>query len=507
MNPPANKKVVIIGGGLAGLAAAVTLVESGFAVTLLEARSFLGGRAASFPLHRNSEGERPERADPQPEAGAAGRSGRPNSPAEDDGPDAGDYVDNCQHVLLRCCTNLLDFYERIGVESGITFFDYFLFLDSRGKSVRLQGSRLPAPFHLLPSFLRFRPLGWRDKLAIARALFRALREPEGGSVERLTMMEWLAARHQTPRAIEFFWRPFLVSALNEELEQAAATVGLETTRHSLLRNPRAFHMGVPNLPLARLYTEPGMEFLCERGARVRLQTRVDQINVEGNRVTGLKLGDGSGLDGDYYVSTLQAAQLSRLLAPEVRWRVPELSSLQAFQTSPIVSVYLWFDRRVTPLPFAALPGREMQWFFDKSGSMDTSRGYCLGLVVSAARQFISMKRREILDVALRDVREAIPEAARARLINSAVIKEPAATYSCTPEIEALRPPQQTALSNFFLAGDWTRTGWPATMEGAVRSGYLCAEEIGRAAGRPLQLLRGDLPSRGLSRIFERRRSR
>ncbi len=419
-------RVVIAGGGLAGLAAAAALGSIGFEVDLHEARPFLGGRATSFPV----------------------------SPADPDS----ERIDNCQHVLLRCCVNLLDFYRRCGALDKIHFFDEYHFVEPGGRVSRLKAGFLPAPLHLAGSFLRFPALGWRDKVGIARAL-RSMARPSGDP-DAMTFASWLAGQQQTERAIARFWRPVVVSALNEEPARVSARPAFQVFRQGFLDSARGYKMGVPAVPLAELYSAALEKGLGEH-VRVHLRSPLARL-------------DPAGGSADYYLSAVPFERVNDL--------VPGLDlNLEKFDHSPITGIHLWLDREITGLPQAALLDRTIQWMFRKSPK------YYL-LVVSASRGLIPMSRREIIDLAWRELQEFFPAAHGAQLERAHVIKEARATYSAVPGLEACRPTPETKFPNLFLAGDWTQSGWPATMEGAVRSGYLAAEATARAASRPAKFL-------------------
>ena len=493
-----NKEVTILGGGLAGLAAAVVLSDQGLQVTLVERKPFLGGRASSYPVPNSHQLTFP--------ASAAGSDALPANPSNEEqtpcAPNKLALIDNCQHVLLRCCTNLLDFYQRVGAGAGIRFFDQYVFLSEQGRLAYLKGSRLPAPFHLLPSFAGFGPLSWKDKLAVAYALFCMLRSQHRlEELDRVTMLTWLRRHRQTARAIENFWRTVLVSALNEDIEVASARYGLKVFLDGLLRHPQAFHMGVPVVPLKKLYTEPCLNFLNARGGKARLRTSATRIQVEGSKVVGVLLSDGNRLVSDYYVSGLPPDQLLRLLPEELLACSEYFRNLRRFQSSPITSICLWFDRQVTDLDYAALLGHQIQWIFKKGLNPEDSsqqNGEYLALVVSASRKLLTLGRKEIIDLALNDLHSVLPSSRKAQLLHGVVIKEPSATFSCQAGCDEYRLEQQSPLENLFVAGDWTRTGWPPTMEGAVRSSYRCAELILRAEGIALDLLQPDLPAMGFT---------
>ncbi len=413
---------MIVGGGLAGLAAAAALGSLRFDVDLHEARPFLGGRATSFPVH----------------------SSDPSSAR----------IDNCQHVLLRCCDNLLDFYRRCGVEEKIRFYDRLYFVRPGGQVDVLASGPLPAPAHLLISLLRFSALSAADKWSIVRALAAIRRERHRPDLDRLTMGDWLASKGATAMALARFWRPILVSALNEEPERASALPAFQVFWQGLLGSRHSYEMGVPAVPLADLYSA-ALEKRLGSEVRIHLRSTVERL-------------DPGDRQADFYISAVPFERVNALL-PGLGLR------LEKFDHSPITGIHLWYDQPVTELPHAALLDRNVQWLFRKSDRY-------FQCVVSASRSLLSVGRGEIVEMACREMQEFFPAARRARLLRSHVVKEARATYSAIPGLEPLRPSAETKYPNVFLAGDWTDTGWPATMEGAVRSGYLAAEAVARAAG-------------------------
>lgn len=451
-----------MGGGLAGLAASIVLAEKGYRVTLLERKPFLGGRATSYQVPQ--QGEAPE-----------------------------EYVDNCQHVLMRCCTNLIDFYKRLGVLESIRFYTHFSFLDENGRMSELAGSSLPAPLHFFPSFLRFGLLSWGERESVVRALMSMLRhQTRADKLDHLTMREWLAQHGQSDHTVEIFWRTVLVSALNEELEVASARYGIKVFLDGFLNHASAFHMGVPSVDLGQLYTEPCLKLLTSHGADVRLRRTISNLEEEAGSVTGVRLSGGELAQGDVYISTLPPEALLKILPQRMISNYEYFSNLTRFESSPITAIYFWFDREFTRLPHVAFPGRQIQWLFNKGGGH-------VGLVVSASRTMLDMGRGEILDMAYRELCSALPSAADAKLLRGVVIKEPYATFSCRPGCDAIRPDQKSPIGNLLVAGDWTRTGWPPTMEGAVRSGYRCAELILQAGGNKMQVMAPDFPVQTLPR--------
>ena len=462
----AAPQVAIAGGGLAGMSAAVALAAEGYRVTLIEKRSALGGRAGSY-------------------LDAA----------------TGEWIDNCQHVLMPCCTNLLDFYERIGVRDKIRFHSEIPFIDARGRVSLLRSSRLPAPLHCAPSFLGLKFHSLSDKLRIGRGLAALVALGRSGAAGTGTALEWFRAHGQSNRAIRDFWELVLVSALNENVERAALAYAAKVFLEAFLAHPRGWWLGVPAAPLGTLYTDPVARFLRARGGALRLRTALERMGSRDGGVV-LELGGGERLSADRVVVALPWHAAADVLPEEVP---PQLRAAlrDGFEPSPITGVHLWFDRAVTDLEFAALPGRQAQWFFNKTRNFgaEAGGGSYLQLVTSASRAWLDRAKHEVLELVLGELRQALPAAREARLLKSHVLKEPAATFSPTPESERFRPDVQTAVANLYLAGDWVRTGWPATMEGAVRGGYLAAEAILAADGRPRKLLVPDLAPSGLMRLL------
>jgi len=488
--------VIVIGGGLAGLAAGVALADSGWRVKLFELRPYLGGRATSYVLP------------------------------------SGEHVDNCQHVTLGCCTNLDDFYRRVGSANKVKFFDRLFFLDPQGRSGAMQAGILPAPFHMTGSFATFAPLSLGDKLSIARAMMRILfsagKPKEVATPEGISMLDWLKCQKQTPRAIERFWRVVLVSALDEELDRTDARFGIDVFWKAFLSNHTGYRMGVPAVPLAELYD--GCRIAIEKkGGEVTLRAPVRGIRVENGAITGIQLDNSHEESADAYVCALPHTALDNLLPPELKSANPMLASLEKIKVSPITGVHFWFDRSITSEPFITLLDTTVQWVFNKTalyhsddlssrglGSPEESalssggqnkahpNGQYLQLVISASYDLLKKSREEIIDLCLKEIRQALPAAREAQLVKATVIKEASATFSPEPGVDRFRPVQTTNTPGLFLAGDWTATGWPATMEGAVRSGYLAAEAVLCSAGSAAKFLQPDLAPTGLSKLFSLR---
>jgi squalene-associated FAD-dependent desaturase len=473
---PANSSqptVAVVGGGLAGLAAACALSNLGLRVTLFEKRPFLGGRASSY-----------------------------------EHPGTGEIVDNCQHVLFRLCTNLVEFYERIGVADQIHWYDEMTFIEPGGRTSRMKSSFLPAPLHTAPSFLGFSFLEPADKLAIARALM-----PLTLKVQRDTgksFQEWLDRHGQTKNAVARFWRPILISALSEELDRISISAAAQVVRESM-KSPAARKMGVPALPLTDLYNAAGA-YIRKHGGTVNFRSPLETFTADASRVR-IRVRGNEDKDRtpeksfEYLVLALPFDALERVL-PQAPESTPIREQISHFENSPITGIHLWFDRQISDLDHAVLLDRTIQWMFHKSRlqpirAKDAApTGSYIELVVSSSKSLIEKSRNEIVDLALSEVREFFPIARNSNLVKATVIKEVNATYSPRPGIDAHRPYAITGWKRVFLAGDWTFTGWPATMEGAVRSGYLAAEALAREAGvKNPRFISPDLGPTGLMRFF------
>jgi len=459
---------------LAGLAAGCALAEAGFRVTLFERRPYLGGRASSYQH-----------------------------------PGTGEIVDNCQHVLLGCCTNLLDFYRRAGVQDKIRWYEKLTFLEPGGRASVITPSALPAPLHTALAFLRVDCLSFRDKMAISRAM--AALAPSIPPDRGKSFLDWLNRHGQTEQAIERFWKTILVSALNEDLDQVSVPYAAQVVRESFLKSAAAGLMGIPTVPLTDLYSQTG-DYIRARGGEIQFRAGVESFRAENCEVSVTTNGQEQKFD--YLLLAVPFDVLGRIL-PNTPSATPLAEALDRFSTSPITGIHLWFDRQISDLDHAVLLDRTIQWMFHKSRLIDVRNndvrnnedrkngsGSYVELVVSCSRSLVEKSKSEIVEMAMKEAEEFFPDVCEAKLLKSTVIKEVHATYSPRPGIDQYRPKPETAWPRVFLAGDWTATGWPATMEGAVRSGYLAAEALARfAGGKSASFLVPDLAPSGLMKLF------
>jgi squalene-associated FAD-dependent desaturase len=436
-----SRRVIIIGGGFAGLAAGVDLSERGFTVTVLERRNHLGGRAYSFTDTKT-----------------------------------GDTVDNGQHLFMGCYVNTIAFLKKINCLDKLKFQERTRidFLDTENLFTTFDCPPLPAPLHVLAGLFRLKGLTIGDKLR-ALNLGKVLRgkAPQNGS---LTVTEWLKKLNQSERIRERFWYPMAIATLNEDPEIASSEMLIKVIQEAFGAGREASAMGVSSVGLSELYTEGAREFIESRCGRIQLLAHVTRLLVKGDKVTAVEFKNGETLEADTFISAVPPNILREILDTNLRGK--EFAYLENLKSAPIVSINLWFDRPVTDREFIGLLGTRVQWLFNKDLiNPQKKKSNHIALVISAAHGYISMTRNELVEMALAELHQLIPESRKATLLHSTIIKERDATLSHTIASDTLRPYAQTAIANLILAGDWTNTGLPATIESAVLSGKLAASLI------------------------------
>ena len=448
-----STRVAVLGGGLAGLSAARSLIEMGFQVSLIEKRPFLGGRAFSFYSHETDS-----------------------------------EVDNGQHVFMGCCTYYIDFVRALGAYCDATLQDSLhaeVVLD--GKRGTLSSMPFLGPLHLMPSFLKYPHLGISDKIRAAYGLVRVGltdRRKNSPTLDSETFYNWLKRHQQPERAIENFWNLVILPTLNDDVRSVSADMALKVIKEGLLKRPGDAAIGYARVGLSSLAGLPGQRFIEERGGSVLLRTTVRSLLFDSDRVCGVQLSDGSSLRADAYVSALPHDILLDCL-PTKRAADPFFASVAELQSAPIVGVHLWYDRHVMEEPFVAFINSPIQWVFNRSliqgNSESLGQHVCISL--SGAWQFIDRPKEELRELFEQEMERLFPSARGAAIQKSLIIKQPNATFRSVPGVSRLRPAQETPIQNLFLAGDWTDTDWPSTMEGAVRSGVYAANAIAdRVAG-------------------------
>jgi zeta-carotene desaturase len=465
----AERTVTVIGGGVAGMSAACALAEAGFHVQLVERRGYLGGRASSY-FH----------------------------------PGVSEVIDNCQHVLFGCCTNLIGFYRRIGVAGRIRWTSNMTMIEPGGRRSLLGPVWLPAPLHGLPRLMAARAFSLADKLALARA-FEALMRPVAQDATE-TLGAWLRRNGQTEGAINRFWRLVIASALNADIDSIALPYAAKVIRELFMNSARAGSMGMSTVPLSDLYAGVA-DFLAGHGSGLLLNSNVEAAEWDEETSQWTVRTREANVASGFLVLALPFEATARLLQhmPAAEGVNSLAGQIESHHHWPICSVHLWFDREITNLDHAVLLDRELHWMYNK-GRLQPGRnlqGSYLELVVSASPGFAALSREQAIDQAVKELAEFFPAVSSAKLEKAALVKEVRATFGVPPGIDAARPGAVSPWSNCFLAGDWTATGWPSTMESAARSGHLAAEAVCQAVSEPRAFLNPDLKPRGLMRFMRR----
>ena len=449
------------------MSAACALAEAGFCVQLVERRSYLGGRASSY-LH----------------------------------PGIGEVIDNCQHVLFGCCTNLIGFYRRIGALDKIHWSGEMTMIEPGGRRSVLGSSWLPAPLHGAPRLMAAHAFTWADKLALARAFGAMMRPISSDSKE--TLASWLARHRQTRGSVERFWKLVIASALNAEIECIAVPYAAKVIRELFINSADAGAMGINTVPLSELYggVKP---FLESRGSSVHLNANVESVHWDEEVAEWALNTRTESLRSELLVLALPFEGTRQIIA-----RMPPAEGADALRAQterhqhwPICSAHLWFDREITDLDHAVLLDREIHWVFNR-GRLQPGRkvkGSYIEVEVSASRVFAARGRNEAIDLTLRELSEFFPAITVAKLEKAALVKEVRATFGVPPGIDQYRPGARSPWPNCILAGDWTATGWPSTMESAARSGHLAAEALCGVIGEPRSFLVPDLQPQGLMRFL------
>ena len=445
MAPPTTYDAIVVGAGFAGLSAAVRLARDGARVLVLEAKSRLGGRATAF-------------ADRE----------------------TGELVDNGQHVLMGCYTDTFEFLREIGALDNVSLQRQLAvtMIDRRGTRSRLTCPALPAPLHLVAGVIDWDALSWRDRLSLfgmATPLRNARREIAGGTLKAAspdeTVENWLIRNGQTARLREMLWDPLALAALNQDPAAAAAPPFARVLAEMFSSDPRAAAIGLPVKPLNLMYAEPAGIYIAKRGGAI-ITGAAARIRAEPALVVEA--------EGSRWMSDRVVVAVPWFALPEVFYPVPSaledvVSRARAMTSMPIVTVNLWFDRPVLDEPFIGLPGRSMQWVFDKRLLVGGDVSH-LSLVSSGADAILRRSNQELIADAHSEILEALPAVRTAQLAKATVIREPRATFSIAPG-QPQRPSTTTPIRGLVLAGDWIDTGLPATIESAVRSGHRAADAL------------------------------
>jgi squalene-associated FAD-dependent desaturase len=444
--------IAVVGGGLAGITAALDAADAGARVVLVERRGHLGGATWSF------------RRD-------------------------GAWFDNGQHVFLRCCTAYRELLARLGVEHLVHLQPRLDVTVVRpgGPTARLRRDPLPVPLHLGRSLLGYRHLTWGERARLAGPVAALRRmDPADPALDRRTFGDWLAERGQSRRAVEALWDLICLPTVNLHVQDASLALATKVFRTGLLTEPGGADIGWSRVPLGRLHGQAAAAALRDAGVEVRTSVRVSGVAAdadapEGGLVVHSRDGD---VAADAVVLAVPHDVAPRLAPPEAGIDGDALAGLGA---SPIVNVHLVFDRPVMQLPFAAAVGSPVQFVFDRTDAAGVRRGQALAVSLSAADDMIGERPEPLIARMYAAVADLFPAVRTARLDDAVVTRERAATFRGVPGSAARRPGPDTALAGLILAGAWTATGWPATMEGAVRSGHAAARRALLAVGRSRRL--------------------
>jgi squalene-associated FAD-dependent desaturase len=440
--------VLVAGGGLAGIAAACELADAGVRVKLIEKRPHLGGRSYSY---------------------------------EADGVE----VDNGQHVFLGCCTAYIALLERLGVRGGVHLQRRFRVpvIDKVwGQSV-LQSLPLPPPVHLAPSLLRFKSLSPREK-ALAAYAFSRVRSTNLSAhpeLDDITFERWLRDRRQSPHAIRSLWNLIVQPTLNDHASRVSAALALMVFQEGFLRTGDGANVGWAKMGLSSLLAGAARQYIESRGGEVLTAVALNGLEANGDGISRA-LTNAGDVTADAYVVALAPGDVPAVLPDAVRddrffGRIDEIS------TSPIVNIHLWYEEPVWDRPFAAFLNTPVQWVFNKSKLWRRGGPQYLDISLSGAREWVDVPAAEIRNHFEKEMRALLPAARGVDVVRALVVKQRDATFAAHPGVARLRPAQRTPVRNLFLAGDWTDTGWPATMESAVRSGASAALEVMRSLVR------------------------
>jgi squalene-associated FAD-dependent desaturase len=438
-----SKRVVIIGGGFAGLSAGVRLSELGYQVEVLERRNHLGGRAYSFIDSKT-----------------------------------GDVVDNGQHLFMGCYRHTIAFLQKIGRLDRLRFQDHprVDFLDHQGLS-SFDCPPLPAPLNVLAGLFRMKGIGLGDKLR-ALNLRRAIRSNGDAPKLALTVDQWLDELGQSERIKTRFWYPMVIATLNQCPEIASARMLKVVLQEAFSGNSRNANIGISKVGLSDLYTDGATDFIYARGGGVTTGTQAQSLIVERGVVSAVELKNGARIEADFFISAVTPEALLAILPDQLR--TDGLAGLERLGSSPIVSVNLWFDKPIIEHEFVGMLGTRSQWLFNKDLILAAGkRSNQVAVIISAARDFVDWNKDELVAMAVEELHQLLPSSRSATVRHSVIVKEREATISHTIESDDLRPGPRTSIPNLILAGDWTKTGLPATIESAVMSGNVAADLVSR----------------------------
>jgi len=471
----AKHHVIVVGGGLSGIAAALSLSDCGYRVTLVESRSRLGGRVGSF-----------------------------------DDTVSGQSIDYCQHVGMACCTNFVKFLQLLGIEQEWDKQETLHFFSKQGVHLPLRAAPLPAPLHLSGLLLRWPDLRWDDRIRIAWGLFRLMRLKPTVASDQTLAIDWLRSIGQSSSAISNFWATILVSALGEQIDRVTLGATRKVLIDGFAANRSAYHLLVPQRELSTLIGSNAIRTLEARGVAIHFSSSVRNLRWKDSVCQGVELADHSVIEADCVVVAVPWHQMNRLFS-DSRTSSPEcvrecLDRANALESAPITGVHTWWDKPWLDQPHAILIDRLCQWVFKRpEPQIDKTKEYYYQIVISGSRDLPRGDSQASLDAIVADLRAIFPKATDSNLIRGKIVTDPNSVFSVAKGHQKARPRCDLFAENrLWLCGDWTDTGWPATMEGAIRSGFAVTESITGRDGEIRQWIADDLPRGWLSRFLIRR---
>ncbi len=440
----AERDVIILGGGLAGVAAAMRCLRHGVKPTLVERRPYLGGRAFSF-LDRSS----------------------------------GEEIDNGQHVILGACDQFLELVVELGTSDQIDLEPTLdVSVSNEGRTSRLRASKI---FGNVAALLRYRHLSLSERFAVARVMaglkLSKPKHQEEKHTKSISFAEWLSSRGQSDAAIARFWSLFILPVFNCKIEEVAAYDAIEFTRTYLIGRAADAAIGYPKRGLSSLIGTPAEKSLRSRGVELVTNVRTETLTVRADDHFDIKLSNGETLRSNTVIACLAPNTLRAILPKNDRRLTGTRESLMAIEYSPIVAVHLWYEQPVMTERVTAFIDLGLQWVFNDTALRRSSTDDRQHIVVSLSGgdEWATMTKSEVLRKIQRSMKIAFPRVGETRLVKSSIAKTLEATIKVKPNSHAHRLDAQTSVPGLFLAGDWTNTGLPATMEGAVQSGNIAAE--------------------------------
>lgn len=439
--------IIIIGGGLAGLSASIKLVQAGANVLIIEKNNHLGGRTYSF------------------------RDKNTNS-----------VVDNGQHILVGAYKNTFKYLEMIGTRDLLSPKNpkSLNFIENGKYCYKIHTCDiLPPPFNLFFGFLALYPLSMNDKINLIKIVKDIKRwgRDFAENIKEKSIENFLNSYEQSENVKKYFWNPLVISVMNESPDIASALLFAKVLNNTYLSKDENNRIWLPSVGQSELYVDKAVEFIKVHKSKIVMNQRVDKLLIEGSKVKGVYIKEKL-IESKYVISAVENFNILNLLSEKYH-NINQFYGIKNFNSSPIISINLWFDQEIMDDQFVGLINTNVQWLFNRNRILkeNNNRLNHLTAVISNARSILEKKKDQIISLAMEELKTNFSKIEKSKLIHYSVIKERRATFSASPEAEKYRPNQETEIENFYIAGDWTNTGLPATIESAVTSGFLCADLI------------------------------